>query len=141
MACRYQVRDDLITATFGVDFMTERANLTVGFDVLTFNRRIDLKDRMMEKTSQTNVESRRSFLKKAAYAAPAIVVLGGLTLPQQAQASLIYQGTVKSTNTNGAQKTTEIYKENDGSGTVVKEITKVKPNGTIVTKTKTITTK
>lgn len=95
----------------------------------------------MDKTSQTSVEARRSFLKKAAYAAPAIVVLGGLTLPQQAQASLIYQGTVKSTNTNGAQKTTDIYKENDGSGTVVKEITKVKPNGTVVTKTKTITVK
>lgn len=141
MACLIRCCDALIKATFGVDFMTGRANPIVGFDVLTINRRIDLKDRMMDKTSQTSVEARRSFLKKAAYAAPAIVVLGGLTLPQQAQASLIYQRTVKSTNTNGAQKTTDIFKENDGSGTVVKEITKVKPNGTVVTKTKTITTK
>jgi len=86
MACRYQVCDDLITATFGVDFMTERANLTVGFDVLTFNRRIDLKDMMMKKTSQTSVESRRGFLKKVAYAAPAMVALGALSAPVNMEA-------------------------------------------------------
>jgi hypothetical protein len=76
----------------------ERANLIVRFDVLTFNRRIDLKDMMMEKTSQTSVEARRSFLKKVAYAAPAIVALGALSTPKSAHAT---DSGLSFTDTNG----------------------------------------
>lgn len=85
-------------------------------------------------------QSRRSFLKKAAYTAPALVAMGALTLPASAHASYVYTRTTTTTNSNGAVKTTDIYKENDGSGDVKKVITKTKPNGTVVTKTKIITT-
>lgn len=64
-----------------------------GFDVLTINRRIDLKDRMMDTTSQTSVEARRSFLKKAAYVAPAVVALGALSAPVSAHASVVFNQT------------------------------------------------
>ena len=39
--------------------------------------------------TDTRVEARRSFLKKVAYAAPAIIVLGTLTAPMSAHASVI----------------------------------------------------
>lgn len=41
----------------------------------------------MENVEIQSVEARRSFLKKVAYVAPAVVVLGSLTLPSSAQAS------------------------------------------------------
>jgi hypothetical protein len=41
----------------------------------------------MENVEIQGVEARRSFLKKVAYVAPAVVVLGSLTLPNSAQAS------------------------------------------------------
>jgi hypothetical protein len=41
-----------------------------------------------------SVESRRKFLKKAAYAAPVVIALGAMTAPISAHASVIYkQGT------------------------------------------------
>lgn len=40
----------------------------------------------MDTTSQTSVEARRSFLKKAAYVAPAVIVLGALSAPKSAYA-------------------------------------------------------
>lgn len=40
---------------------------------------------------KSTVESRRNFLKKAVYAAPAVVALGALTAPMSAQASLIHK--------------------------------------------------
>ena len=40
----------------------------------------------MDKTSQTSVEARRSFLKKVAYAAPVVVALGALSTPKSAHA-------------------------------------------------------
>lgn len=40
---------------------------------------------------RASVESRRNFLKKAAYAAPAVIALGTLTAPVSAQASLIHK--------------------------------------------------
>ncbi len=44
----------------------------------------------MDKTTiEENKNSRRSFLKKAAYAAPAIVALGSITKPTNAMASCI----------------------------------------------------
>lgn len=46
---------------------------------------------MQNKTIQTSGEARRSFLKKAAYAAPAVVILGGLTAPMSAHASIIFK--------------------------------------------------
>ena len=51
----------------------------------------------MEKTSQTSVEARRSFLKKAAYVAPVVIALGTLSAPVSAHASVIFnQGTFDS---------------------------------------------
>lgn len=46
----------------------------------------------MENTDTKNqsVEARRSFLKKVAYAAPAVVALGALTVPVSAQASVFH---------------------------------------------------
>lgn len=41
----------------------------------------------MENTEVSSVEARRSFLKKVAYTAPAVIALGSLTLPVTAQAS------------------------------------------------------
>ncbi len=41
----------------------------------------------MDKMIEENKNSRRSFLKKAAYAAPAIVALGSMTIPTSAAAS------------------------------------------------------
>jgi hypothetical protein len=42
----------------------------------------------------SQVESRRNFLKKTAYAAPVIIALGAMTAPMSAHASVIYrQGT------------------------------------------------
>jgi len=46
----------------------------------------------MENVEIKGVEARRSFLKKVAYVAPAVVVLGSLTLPSSAQAS-VFHGT------------------------------------------------
>lgn len=40
---------------------------------------------------KSTVESRRSFLKKAVYAAPVVVALGALTAPVSAQASVIHK--------------------------------------------------
>lgn len=47
----------------------------------------------MENVKIDNVEARRSFLKKVAYVAPAVVVLGSLTLPSSAQASTFHNHT------------------------------------------------
>lgn len=82
--------------------------------------------------------SRRGFLKKVAYTAPAIVAIGTLTLPASASASYILAKTVTVTNGNGGSKVVEVFKENDGSGDVMKIITKTKKNGDTVTKTKYI---
>jgi hypothetical protein len=44
----------------------------------------------MENTKvQTTVEARRSFLKKAAYTAPAVMALGALSAPMSAHASTL----------------------------------------------------
>lgn len=45
---------------------------------------------MFEKKEAVISESRRSFLKKAAYTAPAVVALGALTAPMSAHASLVF---------------------------------------------------
>lgn len=55
-----------------------------------------------------DISSRRGFLKKVAYTAPAVIALGALTLPASAQASVIFnQGQF----TDGAQSfgATEYY--------------------------------
>ncbi|MDP3465892.1 MAG: hypothetical protein Q8R86_09000 [Sulfuricurvum sp.] len=52
----------------------------------------------MENVQIDNVEARRSFLKKVAYVAPAVVVLGSLTLPSSAQASTFTHNTVDQNN-------------------------------------------
>lgn len=39
--------------------------------------------------NKNEIEARRSFLKKVAYAAPAVVALGTLTAPQSAHASIL----------------------------------------------------
>jgi hypothetical protein len=75
-----------------------------------------------------NVESRRKFLKKAAYVAPVVVALGGLTAPMSAHASYIHTKSVK----YDTGKNVEVYKENDGSGDIKRVITR--PNGKVVTK-------
>jgi hypothetical protein len=54
----------------------------------------------MENVEIKSVEARRSFLKKVAYVAPAVVVLGSLTLPNSAQASTFSHNTVSATNQN-----------------------------------------
>jgi hypothetical protein len=44
----------------------------------------------MENTKvQTTVEARRSFLKKAAYTAPAVMALGALSAPMSAHESIV----------------------------------------------------
>jgi hypothetical protein len=47
----------------------------------------------MENLETQKVEARRGFLKKVAYAAPAVVALGALTAPVSAQASVVYHQT------------------------------------------------
>ena len=42
---------------------------------------------MDKREENTNIESRRNFLKKAAYVAPTIVALGSITKPTSAAAS------------------------------------------------------
>lgn len=44
----------------------------------------------MQHQDNTSFETRRSFLKKAAYAAPAVIALGSLSAPVTAHASIIY---------------------------------------------------
>lgn len=46
----------------------------------------------MENVKIDNVEARRSFLKKVAYVAPAVVVLGSLTLTTSGQAASTFTG-------------------------------------------------
>jgi len=47
----------------------------------------------MENVEIQNVEARRSFLKKVAYVAPAVVALGALSAPMSAQASTFHNHT------------------------------------------------
>lgn len=42
----------------------------------------------LENVEMNTAQSRRTFLKKAAYVAPAVVALGALTIPASAQASV-----------------------------------------------------
>jgi hypothetical protein len=62
----------------------------------------------MENVEIKSVEARRSFLKKVAYVAPAVVVLGSLTLPNSAQASTFSHNTVSATNTTQVASTEKI---------------------------------
>lgn len=58
---------------------------------------------------KSTVESRRSFLKKAVYAAPAVVALGTLTAPMSAQASVIHkqsEGVIRGSTWSGDYETT-----------------------------------
>lgn len=59
-------------------------------------------------TKSASVQSRRNFLKKAAYAAPAVIALGALTAPVSAHASIVYHQ--KTAYKNGrAAEITEHY--------------------------------
>lgn len=85
--------------------------------------------------------TRRNFLKKAAYVAPAVVAMGALTIPKSAHASYVFVRETTTTNSKGATREVDVYKENDGSGDVKKIITVTKPNGKVVVKEKIIKTK
>jgi hypothetical protein len=73
----------------------------------------------MENVENQNVEARRSFLKKVAYVAPAVVVLGSLTLPGSAQAST-FTGVNNTYDNKGVLvKSTPItLTGNSGTGTI-----------------------
>lgn len=64
------------------------------------------------KNTKNITESRRNFLKKAAYAAPAIMVLGTLTVPTSAHASYIYRAQVNNVPKN---RQADLYQQNDGT--------------------------
>jgi hypothetical protein len=49
------------------------------FNVLTTDRAIGSKGKKMENLEMESTNSRRTFLKKVAYVAPAVIVLGGLS--------------------------------------------------------------
>ena len=78
----------------------------------------------METLTETNrteeVLSRRSFLRKAAYTAPAVVTLGALTAPVSARASVFTHSTQTNPSTNPATITSEevIYTQ-DGTNNVI----------------------
>lgn len=55
---------------------------------------------MTNKTDQEKLEDRRSFLKKAAYAAPAIIALGSITKPVSAAASCTAANPCTNTDTS-----------------------------------------
>jgi len=57
---------------------------------------------MNENTDNSELESRRSFIKKAVYAAPTIVALGSISKPVSAAAS----GGVRDTNPGGDDRDT-----------------------------------
>lgn len=71
----------------------------------------------MDKTSQTSVEARRSFLKKAAYVAPAVVALGALSAPVSAHASVVFNQKTVYNQKNQSAFVTEHY-DNVGKFTV-----------------------
>lgn len=54
--------------------------------------------------------SRRLFLKKAAYTAPAVIALGSLAAPQSAHASYVH---IASLSNN--PRYADVYQENDGT--------------------------
>lgn len=63
---------------------------------------------------ENNTQSRRNFLKKAVYAAPAVIALGTLAAPQSAHASYVYMGKLQ--NTKGTTpRYADLYQENDGT--------------------------
>ena len=68
---------------------------------------------MTKKQDNENLESRRSFIKKAAYVAPTIIALGSLTKPVSAAAS----GGVRNTNPGGNDRSTGGDSGNTGPGT------------------------
>jgi hypothetical protein len=76
-------------------------------------------------TKSTSAEARRSFLKKAAYAAPAVMVLGSLTAPMSAQASIIHHQQTIFNKAGTSAEVTENY-DNVGDFTVDGTFT---PNG------------
>lgn len=86
----------------------------------------------MEST-QNSIESRRRFLKKAAYVAPAIIVLGSLAAPQSANASYIHVAQVNNFKSN---RTAELYQENDGTKWVKSVEADAHVTETLVHKTK-----
>jgi hypothetical protein len=49
------------------------------FNVLTTDHAIGSKGKKMENLKMESTNSRRTFLKKVAYVAPAVIVLGGLS--------------------------------------------------------------
>lgn len=58
---------------------------------------------------KSSVESRRSFLKKVAYAAPAVVALGALTAPMSAHASVVFNQKTIYNNVGKSANVTEHY--------------------------------
>ena len=63
---------------------------------------------------EANTNSRRNFLKKAAYAAPAVIALGTLASPQTVHASYVYVGKLDN-NKLTTPRSADIYRENDGT--------------------------
>jgi len=63
----------------------------------------------MENVEIQSVAARRSFLKKVAYAAPAVVALGALTAPMSAQASVIFSQKTITNDKGNAASVTEHY--------------------------------
>jgi hypothetical protein len=80
-------------------------------------------------TKSTSVESRRNFLKKAAYAAPAVMVLGTLTAPMSAHASIVHHQQTIYNKAGTSAAVTENY-DNVGNFTVDGTFT---PNGKTTT--------
>lgn len=63
-------------------------------------------------TSEVSNNSRRSFLKKAAYAAPVVMALGALTAPVSAHASYVH---ISQLQNKPAARTADLYQQNDGT--------------------------
>lgn len=81
----------------------------------------------MENVEIQTVEARRSFLKKVAYAAPAIVALGALTAPMSVQASVVFsQKTIK----NNAGNTANVSEHYDNVGKFTQDGTFTPTGGT-----------
>lgn len=87
----------------------------------------------MENTELSMVEARRSFLKKVAYTAPAVIALGALTLPSSAQASVFTHNTQSVPATNPATSTsTETITTIDGTNIVTSGTSDSVPANTLL---------
>lgn len=73
---------------------------------------------MDKKLENQNLEERRSFIKKAVYAAPALIALGSITRPVVAAAAScgVYSECLESTENSGSTTTTNSDSGNNDEG-------------------------